>query len=193
MREDRWVIIDLCGKGSRIGTVAVPLWVKQGINAWMTAAQIDEGRLFRSVKKGGKKIGESPGDWAVWSVVEQSAKRIGIERFGAHDFAPNVCQALPQERRGSGADQIPAGALVDPDDGGDRRQRQSWALRGRQCEAAMWRPLPFTSGRWRGWRERPPPPASRGHTEGEARRRLHLYMMTLGKGAGPGGLAPAWV
>ena len=38
MREDRWVIIDLCGKGGRIRTVAVPLWVKQGINAWMTAA-----------------------------------------------------------------------------------------------------------------------------------------------------------
>ncbi len=40
----------------------------------MTAAKIEEGRLFRSVKKGGKKIGESLGDWAVWA-IEQSAKR----------------------------------------------------------------------------------------------------------------------
>jgi integrase len=25
-------------------------------------------------------------DWAVWSIVEQSSKQIGIERFGAHDL-----------------------------------------------------------------------------------------------------------
>jgi len=37
------VLADLCGKGQRIRTVAVPLWVKQGINAWLTAARIEEG------------------------------------------------------------------------------------------------------------------------------------------------------
>ncbi len=45
--------------------MAIPVWVKQGINAWMNAARIGEGLLLRSVKKGGKKIGESLGDWAV--------------------------------------------------------------------------------------------------------------------------------
>ena len=25
-------------------------------------------------------------DWAVWFVVEQAAKEIGVERFGAHDL-----------------------------------------------------------------------------------------------------------
>ena len=58
-RENRWVIADLRGKGNRIRTVAVPLWVKNGLNAWQTAAGIEEGRLFRSVRKGGK-VGESP-------------------------------------------------------------------------------------------------------------------------------------
>jgi hypothetical protein len=38
--------------------------------------------LLRSISKGGK-AGESLGEWAVWSVIEQSAKEIGIERFGA--------------------------------------------------------------------------------------------------------------
>jgi len=37
MREGRWVLADLVGKGRRVRTVAVPLWVKQGINAWMAA------------------------------------------------------------------------------------------------------------------------------------------------------------
>jgi integrase len=35
LREGRWVIIDLRGKGGRIRTVAVPIWVKQGIDAWI--------------------------------------------------------------------------------------------------------------------------------------------------------------
>src|SRR5205085_5039005 len=34
-REGRWVLADLEGKGRRIRTVAIPIWVKQGINAWM--------------------------------------------------------------------------------------------------------------------------------------------------------------
>jgi len=36
LREGKWVIIDLVGKGGRVRTVAVPIWVKHGINAWMS-------------------------------------------------------------------------------------------------------------------------------------------------------------
>jgi integrase len=59
--------------------------VKQEINAWMTAAGVEDGKLLRAVSKGGK-VKESMSGWAVWSVVEQSARGIGIERFGAHDL-----------------------------------------------------------------------------------------------------------
>jgi site-specific recombinase XerC len=53
-REGRWVLADLEGKGRRIRTVAIPIWVKQGIDAWRTAAGIEDGRLLRSVSKSGK-------------------------------------------------------------------------------------------------------------------------------------------
>ncbi len=57
-REGRWVLADLEGKGRRVRTVAVPVWVKQGINAWMTAAGIEERPLLRSIAKGkGGKMG----------------------------------------------------------------------------------------------------------------------------------------
>ena len=49
LREGRWVLVDLEGKGRRVRTVAVPVWVKQGINAWMTAAGVEDGRLLRAV------------------------------------------------------------------------------------------------------------------------------------------------
>jgi integrase len=64
----------------------VPIWVKQRINAWMAAAKIEEGRLLRPVSKFGKILRDELGDWAIWSVVEQSSKQIGIEHFGAHDL-----------------------------------------------------------------------------------------------------------
>ncbi len=98
-REGRWVLADLVGKGRRVRTVAVPLWVKQGINAWQTAAGIEEGRLLRSIRKGGKRVGDALSDWAVWDVVQRSAHEIGIERFGAHDLR-RTCAKLCRKAGG---------------------------------------------------------------------------------------------
>ena len=99
LREGRWVLVDLEGKGRRVRTVAIPAWVKQGINAWMTAAGVEEGRLLRAVSKGGK-VKESMSGWAVWSVVEQSAREIGIEPFGAHDLR-RTCAKLCRKNGGN--------------------------------------------------------------------------------------------
>jgi len=95
LREGRWVSIDLRGKGGRIRTVTIPIWVKQGIEAWTAAAKIDKGRLLLPLSKSGKIVGDELGDWAIWSVVEQSSKQIGIEHFGAHDLrrtCPKLCR-----------------------------------------------------------------------------------------------------
>ena len=85
--------------GGRCGSeTTVPLWVKQGINAWQAAAKIEGGPLLRSVNKVGK-VGETLSDWAVWSVVTESAKEIGIERFGAHDLR-STCAKLCRKAGG---------------------------------------------------------------------------------------------
>ena len=98
LREGRWVLADLVGKERRVRTVAIPLWVKLGINVWMTAVAIEEGRLLRSMREGGK-VGEGLSDWAVWDIVQQSAKQIGIERFGAHDLR-RTCAKLCRKAGG---------------------------------------------------------------------------------------------
>jgi integrase len=99
LREGRWVIIDLLGKGGRIRTVAVPIWVKQGIETWLAAAKIDKGSLLRPLSKSGKIVGDELGDWAIWSVVEQSSKQIGMEHFGAHDLR-RTCAKLCRKNGG---------------------------------------------------------------------------------------------
>ncbi|AFL89342.1 site-specific recombinase XerD [Terriglobus roseus DSM 18391] len=98
MRENRWVIIDLVGKGGRVRTVAIPVWVTKGIDAWQAAGSVEKGPLLRSVSKGGK-VGESLSDWAIWSVVTEAAKEIGIERFGAHDLR-RTCAKLCRKAGG---------------------------------------------------------------------------------------------
>jgi integrase len=99
MRESRWVIVDLRGKGGRVRTVAIPVWVKNAIDTWMIAGNVDKGRLLRPVLKDGKVKGETLTDWSIWSVVEQSAKQIGIERFGAHDLR-RTCAKLCRNNGG---------------------------------------------------------------------------------------------
>jgi integrase len=99
LRQGRWVVADLRGKGGRVRTVAIPLWVKQAIDAWMVAAKIEKGRLLRPLSKSGKVIGDELGDWAIWSVVEQSANEIGIEHFGAHDLR-RTCAKLCRKNGG---------------------------------------------------------------------------------------------
>jgi integrase len=99
MREGRWVIVDLRGKGGRVRTVAIPIWVKHAIDAWMIAGNVEDGRLLRPVLKGGKVKGETLTDWSIWSVVERSAKEIGIERFGAHDLR-RTCAKLCRKSGG---------------------------------------------------------------------------------------------
>ena len=99
LREGRWVIADLRGKGGRVRTVAIPMWVKQAVNAWMTAARVEEGKLLRSINKAGKLKRDQLNDGAIWSVVESCAKEIGIERFGAHDLR-RTCAKLCRKNGG---------------------------------------------------------------------------------------------
>jgi len=63
------------------------------------AAKIDKGRLLRPLSKSGKILRDELGDWAIWSVVEQSSKQIGIEHFGAHDLR-RTCAKLCRKNGG---------------------------------------------------------------------------------------------
>ena len=53
-REEHWVIADLVGKGGHIRTVPMPAWVKDAIDAWIAAANITEGPVFRAISKRGR-------------------------------------------------------------------------------------------------------------------------------------------
>ena len=52
LRDERWVLLDIQGKGRRVRTVPVPLWAKRMLDRWLEAGEISEGPLFRTLRKG---------------------------------------------------------------------------------------------------------------------------------------------
>ena len=52
----------------------------------LIAAAIDRGRLFRRVNKVGRTWGEGITEKAVWHIVKESAKTVGIARLAPHDL-----------------------------------------------------------------------------------------------------------
>jgi integrase len=85
-REEHWAIVDLMGKRGHVRTVPVPEWVKSELGVWLAAAGIDRGRLFRRVNKVGKTWGEGMTVKAVWHIVKESAKCIGVPKLAPHDL-----------------------------------------------------------------------------------------------------------
>jgi site-specific recombinase XerC len=53
-REEHWVFADLIGKGGHVRTVPVPHWVGSAIQAWLTAAAVTPGPMFRAINKAGR-------------------------------------------------------------------------------------------------------------------------------------------
>src|SRR5579864_2188679 len=85
-REEHWAIVDLLGKGGHVRTVPVPDWVKSELEEWLAAAGIDRGRLFRRVNKVGRAWGDGMTVRAVWHIVKESAKSIGLAKLAPHDL-----------------------------------------------------------------------------------------------------------
>jgi site-specific recombinase XerD len=85
-REEHWAIVDLVGKGGHIRTVPVPDWVRAELDDWLAAAAIDRGRLFRRVNKVGRTWGDGMTVKAVWHIVKESARSIGVAKLAPHDL-----------------------------------------------------------------------------------------------------------
>lgn len=99
-REGRWVIPDLVGKGNRIRTIPVPAPVKARVDEWLTAACIDQGKIFRPVNKGGRMTGESISDEkAVWQMVLKYARATALGKLSPHDLR-RTCAKLCRKAGG---------------------------------------------------------------------------------------------
>src|ERR1700738_3931887 len=72
--------------GGHVRTVPGPDWVRAELDDWLAAAAIDRGKLFRRVNKVGRIWGDGMTVKAVWHIVKESAKRIGVAKLAPHDL-----------------------------------------------------------------------------------------------------------
>src|ERR1700720_4610955 len=85
-REEHWAIVDLVGKGGHVRTVPVPDWVRTELDNWLAAVGIDRGKLFRRVNKVGRTWGDGMTVKAVWHIVKESVRSIGVAKLAPHDL-----------------------------------------------------------------------------------------------------------
>jgi integrase/recombinase XerD len=96
LRDARWVLVDLVGKGKRVRTVTVPAWTKMLVDDWTARAGISEGRVFRAVNKGGRMWGEQITDDVVWAITREYGAKIGKAHLAPHDLrrtCAKLCRA----------------------------------------------------------------------------------------------------
>jgi site-specific recombinase XerD len=84
LREGRWVIVDLLGKGSRLRSVPMPAWAKTALYLWVEAAGITDGRLFRAISVQGR-LEESISPEAVYLIVRHYTTLLGFA-IAPHDL-----------------------------------------------------------------------------------------------------------
>jgi integrase len=85
-RDDRWCIVDLIGKGNKVRTVAIPTWCKSALDAWIKAAGIQSGPVFRAFKR--HYVGLFPGKITpvfINEIVKNYGKLCGFN-ITAHDL-----------------------------------------------------------------------------------------------------------
>ena len=82
MREARWVIVDLTGKGNRVRSIPIAAWVKVALDGWAEAAGIDSGKVFRPMNR----WGDLDGDQVTSQLIYRVAAEYVPDNVAAHDL-----------------------------------------------------------------------------------------------------------
>jgi site-specific recombinase XerD len=104
LRDARWVIVDLIGKGGRVRTVPMPSWTKSAIDSWIAAADIRDGLVFRAMNRSGRVTATSITPRAIYQIVQRFGDAIGAPKLAPHDLRRTFAKLAHKGR--SGLDQI---------------------------------------------------------------------------------------
>ena len=77
-RDNRTMLIDVFGKGSRIRTIAVPGWADSAIREWLDAALITTGPLLRAFTPNHALKRGTMSASAIWDIVQHYSSLAGI-------------------------------------------------------------------------------------------------------------------
>ncbi|MEB2362474.1 MAG: site-specific integrase [Bryobacterales bacterium] len=98
-REEHWVFADLIGKGGHVRTVPVPDWVGSAIQAWLAAAAVTAGPMFRAINKASQVATHGFSPKVIWSVVTTACSECGLPGVAPHDLR-RTCARLCHDSGG---------------------------------------------------------------------------------------------
>jgi len=108
-------------RGRNLGPCAIKLTgnvrrLKTTVDAWVGAAELETGKLFRCVCRAGECWGDGVTERLVWHVVKQYAAELGFRAVAPHDLRRSCAKLCHAAGRRVGADPIPARARLGLDD-----------------------------------------------------------------------------
>jgi integrase len=78
----------------------MPVWVKNSIDAWTSAADIKDGALFRPVHRGDQVRGSRLSEKVVWQTLKSYIGAAGLSNIAPHDLrrkTAKLCRAAGGE------------------------------------------------------------------------------------------------
>jgi transposase-like protein len=146
LRDERWVLLDLQGKGRRVRTVPVPLWVKRLLDRWLDESGIREGPLFRTLRKGGRLDPEAKpvSEDLIYTLVRKAGAAIGHPELTPHDLR-RTCAKLCRKAGGDleqiqlllGACQYSDDRTISGNEAGSGASRQRSSQNPRRLELQL--------------------------------------------------------
>jgi site-specific recombinase XerD len=107
-REGVWFIENLLGKHNRTRTIPLQEWVVQAVLQYImsfTNSNVPSGRLFWSIDRHGNWH-SSISSQAIWLIVLDYAKKIGVEKLTPHDLRRTYAELL--RRSGGNLEEVQA-------------------------------------------------------------------------------------
>jgi integrase len=92
-RDGQWGLIDIRGKGLKVRSVSLPLWVKDAVFDWLEATKLVQGALFRSISRHGLLGTGNMSDESVKLLLTKYALANDLGGFRPHD-ARRTCARL---------------------------------------------------------------------------------------------------
>jgi integrase len=99
-RDGRWCIADLVGEHDRVRTGPMPTWVKLGIDAWTSAAQMESGRGVPASQPCRPRKRRRPVEKAVRQFIKPSPDVAGVPGIAPLD----LCRTCAKLCRAGGSD-----------------------------------------------------------------------------------------
>jgi site-specific recombinase XerD len=100
LRDARWVIVDLIGKGGRVRSVPMPSWAKSAIDSWIEAGEITSGLVLRSLTKGRRVSATKITPRGIFAEVQRFGGEIGVPKLAPHDLRSTFAKLAHKGKAG---------------------------------------------------------------------------------------------